>query len=143
MRLHSPRDDPLGEVARVVLQRLDTARLEHLDVVVVDRCCFGEDFLRRHGGEQVGLSDPAAHSSRNTVRFWRRCVTSSRQQAFGRDTGCRRGCVGRGEVSRRIGHVISRLTLALRRARVANGDISLRVTPDTGEVSLSVDANAG
>ena len=58
VRLDAARDDPLGEVARVVPQRLDAARLEHLDVVVVHRGRLGEHLLVRHGGEQVGIGDP-------------------------------------------------------------------------------------
>ena len=34
MSLHAAGDDPLGEVPRVVLERLDAAGLQHLDVVV-------------------------------------------------------------------------------------------------------------
>ena len=55
--LDAPRDDPLREVAGVVLQRLDAAGLEHLDVVVVDRRRLGRHLLRRHGREQVRLLD--------------------------------------------------------------------------------------
>src|SRR5215213_2330089 len=59
VRLDPARDDPLGQVARVVLQRLDGARLEHLDVVVVDGRRLVEDLLRGEGGQQAGLADPA------------------------------------------------------------------------------------
>ena len=58
MRLHAARDDPLGQVPGVVLQRLDAAGLEHLDVVVVDRCGLGGHLLRRHRLEQVRFMDP-------------------------------------------------------------------------------------
>jgi hypothetical protein len=43
----------------------------------------------------------------------------------------------RGEVSRRIRHLISRLTPALRSARVAMGEVSLRVERESGEVPFS------
>jgi len=57
--LHATRNDAFGQVARVVLQRLDAAGLEHLDVAVVHRRCLGEDLLGRHRGQQFGLGDPA------------------------------------------------------------------------------------
>jgi hypothetical protein len=57
--LDSAGDDPLRQVARVVLEGLDGARLEHFDVVVVDRRRFGEDLVRRQGGEQPRLRDTA------------------------------------------------------------------------------------
>ena len=57
VRLDASRDDPLGQVARVVLQGLDAARLEHLDVVVVDRGRLGEDLLVGHRGQQLRLGD--------------------------------------------------------------------------------------
>ena len=56
--LDAARDDPLGQVAGVVLQRLDAAGLEHLDVVVVDRGGLGEHLLGRHRREQVRVGDP-------------------------------------------------------------------------------------
>ena len=59
VRLHAARDDPLGQVARVALQGLDAARLEHLDVVVVDRRGLGGHLLGRHGMEQARPLDPA------------------------------------------------------------------------------------
>jgi hypothetical protein len=52
-------DDALGEVARVVLQRLGRAGLQHLDVVVVDRRRLVEDLLLRQRGQQLRLRDPA------------------------------------------------------------------------------------
>src|SRR5256885_11881266 len=56
-RSDAARDDALGEVARVVLQRLDRAGLEHLDVVVVDRGRLGEDLLLCQGRQQTRLAD--------------------------------------------------------------------------------------
>ncbi len=55
--LDAAGDDPLGEVAGVVLERLDRAGLEHLDVVVVDRGRLGEDLLRGHRREQLRVGD--------------------------------------------------------------------------------------
>ena len=57
--LDAPRDDPLGQVAGVVLQRLDAAGLQHLDVVVVDRRRLREHLLGRHRREQVRVGDAA------------------------------------------------------------------------------------
>src|SRR5215210_7497200 len=58
VRLDPAGDDPLGQVARVVLQRLDRAGLEHLDVVVVDGGRLVEDLLGGEGGQQPRLADP-------------------------------------------------------------------------------------
>ena len=58
VRLDTARDDPLGQVARVGLERLDAARLEGIDVVVVDGSDLGEDLLRRHHAKQLGVGDP-------------------------------------------------------------------------------------
>ena len=52
------RDDPLGQVPGVVLQRLDAAGLRHPDVVVVHRGRLREDLLRGHRREQLGVGDP-------------------------------------------------------------------------------------
>ena len=57
--LHAARDDPLGQVAGVVLQRLDAAGLQHLDVVVVDRGGLGGHLLLGHRLQQVRVADPA------------------------------------------------------------------------------------
>ena len=57
--LHAARDDPLGQVAGVVLQRLHAAGLQHLDVVVVDRRRLRGHLLAGHRLEQVRLLDPA------------------------------------------------------------------------------------
>ena len=56
--LDAAGNDALGEVARVVLERLDRAGLEHLDIVVVHRRRFGEDLLLRQSGQQPRLADP-------------------------------------------------------------------------------------
>ena len=55
--LDTPRDDAFGQVPCVVLQRLDAAGLEHLDVVVVDRRGLSGHLLRGHRLEQVGVAD--------------------------------------------------------------------------------------
>ena len=57
VRLDAARDDPLREVSRVRLQRLDAARLEGVNVVVVDGCDLCEDLLGRHHREQLGVRD--------------------------------------------------------------------------------------
>ena len=57
--LDAARDDALGQVARVVLERLDRAGLQHLDVVVVHRRRLGEDLLLGQGRQQARLADPA------------------------------------------------------------------------------------
>ena len=57
--LDAARDDALGQVARVVLQGLDGAGLEHLDVVVVDGGGLGEDLLLGQRGEEPRLADAA------------------------------------------------------------------------------------
>src|ERR687894_405939 len=49
--LDAPGDDALGEATGVVLQRLDLAGLEHLDVVVVDARRLAEHLVGCHGGE--------------------------------------------------------------------------------------------
>jgi hypothetical protein len=58
--LDAARDDALGQVAGVVLQRLDRAGLQHLDVVVVDGRRLVEDLLGRQRGQQARLADPAS-----------------------------------------------------------------------------------
>ena len=55
--VHAARDDPLGEVARVGLERLDAARLERVDVVVVDRRDLREDLVRRHHRSSCRVGD--------------------------------------------------------------------------------------
>src|SRR5438132_8105417 len=57
VRLHASRNDALGQVSRVRLQRLVRPRLERLDVVVVDRGRLGEDLFFRHRRQQLGLGD--------------------------------------------------------------------------------------
>ncbi len=57
MGLDPAGDDALGQVTRVVLQLLHTARLEHAHVVVVDRGGLGRHLLLRHGLQQVGVPD--------------------------------------------------------------------------------------
>ena len=57
MGFDAARDDPLGEIARVGLQRLDTPGFQHLDIVVIDRSGLGKNFLVGHGREQPGLAD--------------------------------------------------------------------------------------
>ena len=58
VRLDAARDDPLGQVAGVVAQLLDAARLQHRDVVVVDRRDLAEHLLGSHRRQQVRLVDP-------------------------------------------------------------------------------------
>src|SRR5215211_1118740 len=58
MGLDAARNDPLREIARVRLQRLDAPRLQSIDVVVVDRGRLGEDLLLRHHGQQLSVRDP-------------------------------------------------------------------------------------
>ena len=55
--LDAARDDPLGQVPGVALQRVDAAGLEHLDVVVVDGGGLGADLLWRHRLQQAGGVD--------------------------------------------------------------------------------------
>src|SRR5262245_39197208 len=43
--LYTARDDALRQVARIRLQRLESARLQRLDIVVVDGRRFGEHLL--------------------------------------------------------------------------------------------------
>ncbi len=49
--LDTSRNDTLGKIARIRLERLKRAGLQRFDVVVVHRGCFREDFLFRHRGE--------------------------------------------------------------------------------------------
>ena len=55
--LDPPRDDALGEVARIRMQRLERPRLQRLDVVVVYGSGLGKDFLPRHRGQELGVRD--------------------------------------------------------------------------------------
>ena len=52
-------NDSLRQVAGVVLQSLHATGFQHLDVVVVHRGRLGEDLLGGHGGQQLGIGDPA------------------------------------------------------------------------------------
>src|SRR5437762_6156503 len=54
---HSPRNDALRQAAGVGFQRLDRPGLQGLQVVVVDGRGFGENLIRRHRGQQLGLSN--------------------------------------------------------------------------------------
>ena len=56
--LHAAGDDPFGEVAGVAPQLVDAARLEHRDVVVVDRRDLVEHLPCGHRREQVRVGDP-------------------------------------------------------------------------------------
>jgi hypothetical protein len=58
MCLDAARNDAFGKIAGVVLQGFDASRLQHLDVVVVDRCRFGEHLLGGHRGQEVCPGDP-------------------------------------------------------------------------------------
>src|SRR5438552_1977837 len=58
VRLDPPRDDALGKVARVRLQRLERPGLERFDVVVVHRRRLGKDLRFGHRREQLGPRDP-------------------------------------------------------------------------------------
>src|SRR2546425_7327762 len=55
--LDPPRDDALGEVARIRMQRLERPRLQRLDVVVVYGGGLGKDFLSGHRGQELGVRD--------------------------------------------------------------------------------------
>ena len=57
VRLDAAGDDSLGELAGVGLQGFDAARLERIDVVVVDLGRFGEDLLVGHHAQELGLAD--------------------------------------------------------------------------------------
>jgi len=57
MGLHAAGDDALGQVLGVLLQRLDAAGLQHLDVVVVDRGGLNCHLLQGHRLQQVGVLD--------------------------------------------------------------------------------------
>src|SRR3989442_999306 len=57
VRLDAPRDDALGKVARVRLQRLERPGLERFDVVVVHRRRLGKDLRFGHRREQLGPRD--------------------------------------------------------------------------------------
>jgi hypothetical protein len=59
VRLDAAPDDPFREITRVGLQRLDAARLERVDVVVVDGGDLGEDLVRGHHAEELGGADPS------------------------------------------------------------------------------------
>ncbi len=52
MRFDAARNNSFGEVAGVSLQGFEGAGFEGFDVAVVNRRCFGEDFLFGHGGKQ-------------------------------------------------------------------------------------------
>src|SRR5262249_47860326 len=52
-----PRNDALGQAAGVGLQGLDRSGLQGLKVIVVHGRRFGEDLLRRHRGQQLGLGN--------------------------------------------------------------------------------------
>src|SRR5438093_1281694 len=52
-----PRNDALRQIAGVGFQRLDRSGLQSLQVVVVDGRGFGENLIRRHRGQQLGLSN--------------------------------------------------------------------------------------
>ena len=54
---HPSRNNAFREITGVCLQRLDGAGFQHLHVVIIDRCGFGEDFLAGHRPEQLGLRD--------------------------------------------------------------------------------------
>src|SRR4051812_40138530 len=58
VRLYAAVDDPLRQCARVRAQRLDAPGLERVDVVVVDRRHLGEDLLRAHHPQELGVRDP-------------------------------------------------------------------------------------
>src|SRR5437867_6032787 len=58
--LHPPRDDAFGEILRVRFERLEGARLEGIDVAVVDGGGLGEQLVLGHGGEELRVVD-AAH----------------------------------------------------------------------------------
>src|SRR2546425_4095239 len=57
VRLHAPRNDALGQVPGVGLQRLERPGLEGLDIVVVYRGRLGEDLFLRHRRQQLRLGD--------------------------------------------------------------------------------------
>ena len=57
MGLDPARDDALRQLAGVVLQRLDAAGLQRVDVVVVDLGRLREDLLVGHHLQQLGLAD--------------------------------------------------------------------------------------
>jgi len=59
VRLDAARDDALRQVAGVRLQRFERSCLERFHVVVVHRGRFGEDFLLRHGREELRPGDTA------------------------------------------------------------------------------------
>ena len=57
VRLDAAGDDALGEVPGVGLERLHAARLQRLEVAVVDGAGLGEDLLLGHRGEELSLDD--------------------------------------------------------------------------------------
>src|SRR6185295_5493717 len=54
---HPSRDDAFRQITGVGLQRLDGAGFQHLHVVIIDRCGFGENFLAGHRPQQLGRRD--------------------------------------------------------------------------------------
>ena len=59
MRFDAARNDALGKISCVSLQRFEGFRLESLDVAVVHRRGFGEDFFLGHSRQQPGFRNAA------------------------------------------------------------------------------------
>ena len=104
----------------VGLERLDAARLQRVDVVVVDRRDLGEDLVRRHHPQELGVGDALAPTaSRSSVRCCRRYATSSRSERLRRPQAAARPPSDAIRVLAPIDVLLGRRVSALPRARVS------------------------